>query len=133
LSAENGFLQNSPKGLIAVAAPLLEGKIAEGSGDRAAAIAAYRRAIEAEAALGYNEPADWYYPVRETLGAALLRNGDFAEAETVFRADLDRNPNNPRSLFGLAEALRKQGRPAGSVTASFKKAWKGGPLRIDDF
>jgi tetratricopeptide (TPR) repeat protein len=133
LSGENGFLQNSPKALIAVAAPLLEGQIAEGSGDRTAAIAAYSRAVEAEDALGYNEPADWYYPVRETLGAALLRNGEFVDAEQVFRADLDRNPNNPRSLFGLAAALRGQGRAAGGVTESFKKAWKGGALRIEDF
>lgn len=49
---------------------------------------------------------DWYHPVRESLGGALLRAGGAAEAEAVFRANLERNPRNPRSLFGLAESLR---------------------------
>src|SRR5213079_3350567 len=108
LGDDTGFLQNSGKALAAVMAPLIDGRMAEAGGDRAAAVAAYRKAVEAEDALNYDEPADWFYPTRETLGAALLRSGDFVAAEQVFRADLSRNPKNPRSLFGLAEALKGQ-------------------------
>src|SRR5262245_58157628 len=43
-------------------------------------------------ALHYGEPPDWLLPVRETLGSVLLQNGAAAEAEKVFRADLERNP-----------------------------------------
>jgi tetratricopeptide (TPR) repeat protein len=132
LTDETGFLQNSGKALAAVMEPLLEGQIAESSGNLAGAIPFYRRAVAAEDALNYNEPADWFYPTRETLGAALLKNGDHAEAEKVFRDDLSRNHDNPRSLFGLSEALRVQKKPAAKTTAEFKKAWRGDahdPLR----
>jgi len=54
----------------------------------------------------YIEPPDWYYPIRESLGAAFLRAGDPKGAERTFRDDLTRNPRNARSLFGLAEALK---------------------------
>jgi tetratricopeptide (TPR) repeat protein len=126
MSDETGFLQNSGKALAAVMAPLIEGRIAEAEGNRRTAIAAYRRAVEAEDALNYNEPADWFYPTRETLGAALLRDGGFAEAEKAFRDDLTRNPDNPRSLYGLAEALKAQKKPAQKTMAAFKRAWRGG-------
>ena len=82
--------------------------------------------------LKYNEPEDWFFPVRESLGAALLMNGDAAGAEKVFREDLDRHPRNPRSLFGLEQALKAQKRDydAGFVQKQFQASWKGGPARL---
>ena len=71
-------------------------------------------------------------PRSETLGAALLRKKDFAGAEKVFRADLERTPNNPRSLFGLAKALKAQKKPSAHIEAAFKKNWQGGTLRVED-
>ena len=56
----------------------------------------------------YDEPPVFFYPVRESLGAALLLSGKAQEAERVFREDLVRHPRNPRSLFGLHESLAKQ-------------------------
>ena len=129
---DTGFLQNSTKQLASVAAPLIEGRIAEAAGDRAAAIDAYQRAVTAEDALFYNEPADWFYPTRETLGGALLRNRDYKEAEKVFRRDLERNPNNPRSLFGLSRALRAQKKDSSAIDSAFKRAWHGDALRVED-
>ena len=127
-----GVFQNSPKAIVKVGAAILDGRIAEAKGDRTKAIRAYQRAVESEDALDYDEPADWFYPTRETLGAALMRAGQFAEAEKVFREDLKRNPNNPRSFFGLAEAQRKQKKPSETAAARFKKYWHGATLRIDD-
>ena len=60
----------------------------------------------------YHEPPDWYYPMRESLGAAFLLAGQPAEAEKVFRDDLSRNPRSPRSLFGLWKALEAEQKPA---------------------
>ena len=116
---------NSSKDLLAVAAASLDARIAAAKGDRDAAIAAWRRAVAAEDALAYDEPPAWYYPTRESLGGELLRAGRAAEAERVFRDDLQRNPNNGRSLFGLAEALRAQKKDAqaAKTDASFKTAW----------
>jgi tetratricopeptide (TPR) repeat protein len=132
LGDSNMIFQNSPKDIAAVAAELLAGRIAEARSDRDAAIDAYRRAVAAEDALSYNEPADWFYPVRETLGGALLRAGKFADAEKVFRDDLRRNPNNPRSLFGLGQALKAQKKPSAKIASSFRRAWKGTTLKIED-
>ena len=83
---------------------VLDARIVAAASDAAIALA---QAVAAEDALTYNEPPDWYYPVRESLGAALLRAGRPAEAEAVFRDDLVRNPRNPRSLS------RARGRPSG--------------------
>jgi tetratricopeptide (TPR) repeat protein len=124
-------MQNSPKNVARVADGILNGRIAEARGDREAALAAYRRAVEAEDTLDYDEPPDWFYPARETLGAGLLRMGQAAEAEKVFRADLDRNPNNPRSLFGLAEARKAQKKSAASALAQFRRSWRGGALQVE--
>jgi tetratricopeptide (TPR) repeat protein len=130
LGDDPGFLQNSPKRLAAVAGALLDGTVADAAADHVAAIAAYRRAVAAEDALDYNEPADWFYPTRETLGAALLRSGDAAGAESVFRDDLRQHPKNPRALYGLAESLAAQKKPAAKERAAFRAAWEGGALQV---
>jgi Tfp pilus assembly protein PilF len=74
--------------------------------------------------------------VRENLGGALLMSGDAAAAEKVFREDLDRNPRNPRSLFGLQQSLLRQKRDydAGFVRKQLGASWKGSPqsLKLDD-
>jgi tetratricopeptide (TPR) repeat protein len=127
-----GFYQNPQSSVAAVASRVLAGRMAMASGDRAKAIAAYREAVALEDALNYDEPPDWFYPVRETLGAALLRDGRPAEAERVFREDLRRNPHNPRSLFGLAQALRAQKKGASATEREFGKVWNGAALRIED-
>ena len=132
LGDDPGLFQNSPRAVADVAAGVLDGRIAEAKGDRSMAVRAYQRAVEAQDALDYDEPPDWFYPVRETLGAALFRGGQFAEAEKVFREDLKRNPNNPRSLFGLAEALNKEKKTSAATMAAFKRNWHGGALRIED-
>jgi hypothetical protein len=74
----------------------------------------------------YIEPPDWYYPVRESLGGALLRAGRRADAARVFRDDLSRNARNPRSLFGLSKTLAAMGDAAGAerTQRQFEDAWK---------
>jgi len=95
-----------------------------------------REAVAIQDTLKYGEPPDWFYPVRENLGAALLLTGDAAGAEKVFREDLDHNLRNPRSLWGLRQALLQQKRDfdAGFVQKQFEAAWKGGAaaLKLDD-
>ena len=83
-------------------------------------------------ALNYAEPPDWYYPVRESLGPALLLVGDAAGAEKVFREDLKNNPRNGRSLFGLIESLKAQGKQDAArwVEGEFKAAWKKGEVQL---
>jgi len=129
---ETGVFQNPEQKVLDVADDILNGRIEAARGNHAAAIDAYRKAVEAEDALDYDEPADWFYPTRETLGAALLRDKQYAEAEKVFRDDLARNKNNPRSLYGLSRALKAQKKDASSQTAQFGKLWRGTAIRVED-
>ena len=119
-----------------IAGDVLRERIAEAKGDKMAAIQLLRDAVASQDQLSYDEPADWYFPVRESLGGILLQAGDPKEAERVFREDLEKNPRNPRSLFGLAEALSLQNRAyeTGWVQREFQSAWQGADveLKVED-
>ena len=125
---------NKTKSILQIADDVLAAKIALARHDNAGAIARFKNAVAVQDTLKYGEPPDWYFPVRESWGAALMMNGDATGAEQVFRDDLQRNPRNPRSLFGLLESLKKQGRTydAGFVEGQFRSAWKGEPLKLAD-
>ena len=128
-----GLFQNSEKSVAEVASHVLAGRIADARGNTRDAIAEYTKAVAQEDTLDYDEPTDWFYPTRETLAAALLRAGRASEAEKVLRADLIRNPHNPRSLYALAAALRAQKKDAASVTAQFGRVWEGGKLSLANY
>ncbi|MCI0354799.1 MAG: hypothetical protein L0099_07160, partial [Acidobacteria bacterium] len=117
---------NKTKNILKIARDVLAARIAEARGDHASAVTLLRAAAAVEDSLNYGEPPDWYFPVREALGGLLLRTGDAKAAEHVFRDDLERNRRNPRSLFGLAESLRAQGKnyDAELVRRRFQAEWK---------
>lgn len=119
------FGLNHAKTALQVAAAVLDGKMAAAAGNTAAALADYRKAVTLQDQLKYDEPQDWYYPVRETLGAALLNSGDAAAAAAVFREDLQQNPRNGRSLYGLSRSLEAQKKSADAawVQSQFQAAW----------
>jgi tetratricopeptide (TPR) repeat protein len=123
---------NSATAYFGVATNVLDARIAQAKGDRKAAIASWTKAVVAEDALNYDEPATWYYPVRESLGAALLADGEAAEAERVFREDLARHPRSGRSLYGLVAALKAQQKSADAAwaEAQFDVAWKDADTKL---
>jgi tetratricopeptide (TPR) repeat protein len=112
--------------LIAIAIDLLRGEIAYRSGDFAVAAEHFRNAVATQDQLPYTEPPFWYYPTRQSLGAALLAGGDAVRAEDVFREDLQMHPHNGWSMFGLAQSLDAQGKEqeAAAVREKFKIAWQ---------
>ena len=132
-----GMMPNDWSTMHDMAAGALNARIAVARGDYLGAIAQWRAAIAVEDHMVYHEPPDWYYPMRESLGAALLRAGQTVEAEKVFREDLNLNPRSPRSLFGLWKTLEAEQKPADAEWArrSFEAAWRGAAnqLRIEDF
>ena len=128
-------INNHTKDILTIAEKVLGAKIAMAKHDTAGAIPLLRQAVAVQDSLNYDEPPDWFFPVRESLGAALLISGNATEAEKVFREDLDHNPRNPRSLFGLREALKAQNREydAQFVDKLFQAAWKStDKLRVED-
>ncbi|HEX6278404.1 MAG TPA: alpha/beta fold hydrolase, partial [Pyrinomonadaceae bacterium] len=132
IPADAGIGNSSAHGVLKVATELLLGEIAFGKGDTKSGIDALRRAVAAEDLVNYNEPPDWHLPTREWLGRALMRAGQFAEAEAVFRKEIEKNPKNGRGLFGLAEALEKQGKAtsAALVRKEFEAAWKDADTKL---
>lgn len=127
---------NTPKDVLELASAVLDARLAWLSGDRAGSIESWRKAVSLQDGLLYDEPPPWYYPVRESLGAALLRDGRAGEAEQVFREDLEKNPRSGRTLFGLLETLKAQKKTADAawVEREFAIAWKDADvkLRIED-
>jgi tetratricopeptide (TPR) repeat protein len=118
---------NTSGQVLGIAAEVLAGHVAHARGDEAAAVHRLRTAARLEDELTYGEPPDWTVPVRQELGVILLEAGRPAEAEAVFREDLRRFPENGWSLYGLAEALREQGKTvrAAEVERRFQVKWKG--------
>lgn len=124
--------QNSAAALLNVAAKTLQGEIAARRGNAEVAISALEEAVRLQDALKYEEPPPWYFPVRQSLGAVLLKAGRAADAEQVYRDDLKMNPENGWSLFGLARSLRvqKKGKEASAVERRFRKAWARADVRL---
>ena len=113
------------KTLMTIAEQIVRGELAYTEGRVLEGLAHLERAVRLEDGLRYNEPPDWYFPVRHFLGAMLLDAGYPNEAEVVYAADLRKNPENGYSLFGLSEALERQGRvkEAQAFSERFSRAW----------
>jgi tetratricopeptide (TPR) repeat protein len=116
---------NKAKDLLAIAADVLTGEIAAANGKIDSAIQTMEKGVKKEMALIYDEPPPWYFPVRQALGTMLLENGQIERAEAVFRKDLSKNAENPWSLFGLTQCLRKAEKSvqAEDMEKRFLRAW----------
>jgi len=116
---------NSAAILLRIAANVLAGELAAAKERVGEAIERFESAIADEERLTYEEPPAWYQPVRQFLGAVLFEAGMFAPAEAVYRRDLERNPENGWSLYGLMQSLQAQKKTAeaAAVEQRFKQAW----------
>jgi len=115
---------NPARNVAALGLQAVEARIAERTGQRSEAIAGWKRAVALEDGMAYNEPADWFYPMRHYLGASLLDAKRAKEAEQVFREDLKRNPGNGWALYGLSRALSaRRSKAAAKAKADFEAAW----------
>lgn len=96
--------------LVELAQKVLEGRASMVEGNFVDAAFTYRAAmaLQAEANFSSDPPLFWY-PVRRSLGAALLASGDHESAREQFRATLRKWPNDPLALYGLARAEQALG------------------------
>jgi tetratricopeptide (TPR) repeat protein len=87
----------------------------------------YAAAVAIEDQLPYMEPPFWYYPVRQSLGAALYQARRYDEARAAFLGAIRRSPENGWALWGLAATERALGhRPeAAAADAALRRAWLG--------
>jgi tetratricopeptide (TPR) repeat protein len=111
--------------LLEIGAAHLEGELAAARGDTGAAVASLERAVALQDRIPYIEPPPWYFPTRQALGAVLLDAGRAADAEAVYRRDLEQHPRNGWSLYGLWQSLLAQGRGPEAAWAErgFRAAW----------
>jgi tetratricopeptide (TPR) repeat protein len=124
-------LNNPASRVLTIAGHVLSGEMAFKKGSVDDAVNHLKAAVKVEDTLKYDEPPDWMIPARHTLGAVLLSAGRAKEAEEVYLEDLKKWPENGWALFGLSQALRKQGsKDAGAVEARFKKAWEDADITI---
>ena len=115
-----------------IAERTLRGELAAVNGDTRAALSALREAVAIEDRIPYDEPPGWHAPTRQTLGALLLAAGDAPAAEQAYREELQRNPHNGWSLYGLAQSLRAQrrGDEAKAAQQEFDAAWTQADVKL---
>lgn len=113
--------------LISLAEAVARGRLAYARGRFGEAVSHYRTALTWEAKIPYQEPSYWYYPVSQSLGAALLREGKPDDAAQAFRAALVQTPANGWALYGLAQAEAAQGHEleAAAARQALSRAWVG--------
>ena len=112
--------------MLAIMNDVLAADLAALQGDVAQAVTLLERAVATQDTLPYMEPPYWFSSVRLELGSALVTAGRYAEAEGVYRADLEEYPDNGWALFGLAESLAAQGdtQAAEEARERFEAAWR---------
>jgi len=130
--AEARVGNNAASDVLAVAEMLLAGEILVRAGKSDEGLRALHVAAEREDKLRYSEPPDWIHPVRHALGATLLSTGRAEEAEKVYRADLQRLPNNGWSLYGLSQSLhlQKNEDEAKQLNMKFSDIWSEADVKI---
>jgi len=118
--------------VLAVARDVVLARAAQSEDDQDAAVAALRKAADTQDTIPYMEPPFWYYPVRQSLGAALLKTGHPDEAEKEFRAALERERSSGWALYGLTETAKAKGDAAAEAKAAeeLAKAWRGDPALL---
>jgi tetratricopeptide (TPR) repeat protein len=125
--------RQAQRNLLGLARAILAAEIDAANGNHDAAVATLEaaRTIETDS-LSYDEPEDWILPLRQVLGGILLDAGRAADAEAAYRGDLEAHPANGWSLYGLARALREQGRvtEADAVVEQFRRAWSRADVAI---
>ena len=118
--------------VLEVAQFVAAGRVAEAKRNFAGAIGMFTQAVTKQDLLAYDEPPDFHYPVRESLGGLWLRANEAGEAEAVFRKDLTKNRRNGRSLYGLWQALMMQKKTAEAemVRLQYEAAWKHADVQL---
>lgn len=108
LNEDTKFQEESTKKMIQVLEYFMEAKIAENEERPSEAIKLLQQAINVQDSVAYNESPIYFFSSRQQLGALFLKRGQAKEAEQLYREDLNKIPNNSRSLFGLKESLKAQ-------------------------
>ncbi|MCI0446242.1 hypothetical protein L0152_23880 [bacterium] len=123
---------NKTSDLMQIAKEHLAGEIDAASKNYDSAIKHLQAAVNIEDHLTYDEPPPWSNPTRHYLGAVLLEAKRPAEAEKVYREELQKFPKNGWSLSGLQQSLAAQNKTqeAQTMKKEFDTAWVGADIKL---
>ncbi|MGI9545064.1 MAG: hypothetical protein ACR2MX_17515, partial [Cyclobacteriaceae bacterium] len=124
---------NDSESIASIAYEVVAGELAALNSDLSMAAEHLEKAVTLEDGLVYTEPAAWHIPTRQNLGAVLLKDKKYKEAEKVYKEDLDVLRQNGWSLMGLYQSLKAQGKmdEASAIKAEFDVAWEHSDIEID--
>jgi tetratricopeptide (TPR) repeat protein len=129
-TSKAAFRIHPAKSLLGTLAAILEGENQHAAGNAAGETAAFEAAVRLQDSLLVDDPEPLPLVARHWLGAALVDQRRFADAERVYREDLVRHPHNGWALTGLRQALEGQGKPTRDVDAELKASWSRADIRI---
>ncbi|HEX6180396.1 MAG TPA: hypothetical protein VFZ47_04075 [Chitinophagaceae bacterium] len=123
---------NSASDVAQIGFKILSAELAAKQGKFDQSVALLREAVDIETKFAYQEPPDWFFSVRHSLGHVLVKAGRFAEAEQVYKEDLRTYPENGWALMGLYNSLvgQKKMTEAVAVKQRFEAAWQYADIRI---
>jgi tetratricopeptide (TPR) repeat protein len=126
------LINNKASDILGLAAATLDAELAAARGETDKSIAEWRRAVDLDAKIAYDEPPAWFYPVRQSVGGELLRAGQAQAAEKEFRETLATRPRDGRLLFGLWQALLAQKRDSEAILVQqqYEEAWKNATVKL---
>ena len=97
---------NSLETIVDIARKVLKGEILASEGNYHESIELLTQAVALEDGLNFQEPPDWFFSVRHTLGAVQIEAGDYADAVKTFEEDLKVLPKNGWAQHGLRLAYQ---------------------------
>ena len=121
---ERKFFNNPALRTLGVGEKMMLGELEYHKGNHDVAFGHLRESVQRCDDLHYSEPWPWMHPPRHALGALLLEQGHYEEAEEVYRADLGLNDAVPRcaqhrnnlwAMHGLVECLKHRNETDESV------------------
>ncbi|MCW9711708.1 hypothetical protein LQ318_02220 [Aliifodinibius salicampi] len=130
-NSEDNYNRHPAQKLLGVLGYILEGEIFRKDKSYIKAVKAFEEAVTIYDQFEYSEPEPLPFSPRHWLGSVLIDMGDYSKAEEVYRRQLEHHPNNGWSLFGLKEALKRQGKPEEEVENDFLESWKRSEVWIE--
>jgi tetratricopeptide (TPR) repeat protein len=119
-------LGKSGLNLLKIANEVLSATLANRQGNEAKTLSHLKTAAQIQHNMGYHEPPDWYFPMKEMQADAYLKWGHPKQAIALYNEDLKQYPKNGWALYGLAQAYRKlnDAEKLNQYEQEFKAAWQ---------
>ncbi len=124
---------NSMETIVDIAQKVLRGEILASEGKYEESIVLLKKAVALEDGLNFQEPPDWFFSVRHTLGAVQIEAGKYKEAINTFEEDLKILPRNGWAQHGLKLAYENLNNRemVGQLENDLERSWATADVEIE--